>query len=52
MDILRETKNVWGQKMLVGISWDLLWIPVAAAFAFIVVHLLLRFTRRRRQNTI
>jgi ABC-type bacteriocin/lantibiotic exporter with double-glycine peptidase domain len=48
MEILRETKNVWGQKMLVGISWDLLWIPFAAALLFIIIHFALRFNRRKR----
>jgi len=46
MELLRETKNVWGQKMLVGVSWDLLWIPVAAAILFIFVHLIFRTVRR------
>lgn len=50
MELLRETKNVWGQKMLVGVSWDLLWIPVAAALAFLVLHFLNRLRRRRSKH--
>ncbi len=48
LEWLRHTKNAWGQKMLVGVSWDLLWIPVAAAAVVIVIHLVLR---RRRSKT-
>ena len=33
--------------MLLGMSWDLLWVPVALAFAIIVVHQLLRLNSRR-----
>jgi len=46
-ELLRHTKNAWGQKMLVGVSWDLLWVPVIAALLVIAVHLLLRYRRRR-----
>ena len=42
MEVFRFSKNVWGQEMLLGMSWDLLWLPVAAAIAWIVVHQLLR----------
>lgn len=48
MELLRYTKDVFGQKMLVGVNWELLWIPVAAAGLVIVVHFLLRARRRAR----
>ena len=47
MEVFRFSKNVWGQEMLVGMSWDLLWVPVAAAFACIAAHQLLRLALRR-----
>mgnify|MGYP001388494909 FL=1 len=47
MELFRVSKNVWGQEMLLGMSWDLLWVPVAAAFACIVLHLLIRLKSRR-----
>jgi hypothetical protein len=47
-ELLRFTKNVWGQEMLLGVSWDLMWVPVAAAAAFIVVHQIIRFAKSRR----
>lgn len=48
MAVLRYTKDVFGQQMLVGVSWDMLWIPVALAGAVIAVHLVLRARRRTR----
>jgi hypothetical protein len=46
MELLRYTQDVFGQRMLVGINWDLLWVPVAAAGAVIVLHLIKRIVRR------
>lgn len=45
MDVFRVARNAWGQEVLVGMSWDLLWLPVAAALAVIAAHLLARCRR-------
>jgi hypothetical protein len=45
MEILRYTKDVFGQKLLVGVSFELLWVPVALAAAVIVCHQILRARR-------
>ncbi len=47
MELLRYTQDVFGRKMLVGVNWDLVWIPVAAAGALIVLHMALRLWRQR-----
>ena len=47
-ELLRVTKGVWGQKIVVGVSWDLMWVPVAVAVAFIVLHQIIRFAKSRR----
>ncbi|MGI9492389.1 MAG: hypothetical protein ACR2QF_08330 [Geminicoccaceae bacterium] len=46
MEVLRYTKDVFGQKMLVGVSWDVLWVPVALAGVVIILHQILRARRR------
>lgn len=47
MEFLRYQKSVWGEKLLIGVSWDLLWIPFATAAFVIAAHLLLRARQRR-----
>jgi NADH:ubiquinone oxidoreductase subunit K len=46
MEFLRYQQDVFGQKMLVGMNWDVLWLPVAAAAAVIGLHLILKLVRR------
>ncbi|WP_163271000.1 hypothetical protein [Chelativorans alearense] len=46
MEFLRYTQDAFGQRMLVGVNWDILWLPVAAAAAVIVLHLVIRTLRR------
>ena len=48
LELLRFTRNVWGQEMLLGVSWDLMWVPVAAAVAFIVLHQIIRYVKSKR----
>ena len=38
MEILRYTSDAWGQRILEGASWDLLWVFVGAGVLFIVFH--------------
>ena len=40
MEILRYSKDAWGQTVLEGMSWDLFWYFVAAGAAFIVFHMI------------
>lgn len=48
MEVLRYTTDVYGRKLLVGVSWDLLWVPVALAGIAIIVHQFVRARRRLR----
>ena len=38
MEILRSAANPWGQEVLVGIAWDLMWVALIAGAAFVVAH--------------
>ncbi|MCE2423232.1 MAG: cytochrome b/b6 domain-containing protein [Gemmatimonadetes bacterium] len=38
MDFLRTASNPWGQEILVGIAWDLLWAALFAGIVFVVGH--------------
>jgi len=46
MKVLEYQQDVFGQKMLVGVNWDLLWLPVAAATLVIALHLAIKILRR------
>ncbi len=39
MELFRVSRNAWGQEVLLGISWDLIWVFLGAAGLFIVLHL-------------
>jgi cytochrome b subunit of formate dehydrogenase len=38
MEFLRRATNPWGQDVLVGIAWDLMWAAVIVGFLFILAH--------------
>ena len=38
MDILRYRSDAWGQRILDGVSFDLIWVFAGAAVLFIVFH--------------
>ncbi len=50
VDLLRVARNPWGQELLLGLSWELLWLFAGAGALFIVGHALLvrRLASRRR----
>ena len=43
MDLFRTSRDVWGQEVLQGMSWDLIPIFFGAGAALIVGHLLYRW---------
>ncbi len=50
MEILRVSRNAWGQEVLQGVSWDLLWVFVGAGIAFIVGHLIYSFICAKKKQ--
>lgn len=47
MDIATYKKDVWGREVILGASWDLLWVVLVLAFVFIAVHALVMAARKR-----
>ena len=37
MEFVREAANPWGQNVLLGIAWDLVWVAVVAGVAFVAL---------------
>lgn len=50
MELVRITRNAWGQETLEGVSWDLLPVAVGLGAAIIIGHLVWRVMRRRRER--
>jgi len=50
MEILRYSRDVYGQETLQGVSWDLLWLFFGAAAVFIVLHAVYSFVSVRRRT--
>ncbi|HSR71412.1 MAG TPA: hypothetical protein VLL72_03425 [Kiloniellales bacterium] len=40
MELFRVNRDPYGQETLAGLSWDLLWVFVAAGLAIVLVHAL------------
>ena len=38
IELWRRTQNPWGQDILIGVSWDLMWAAVVLAAVFMVGH--------------
>ncbi len=51
MEWLRWERNPWGQEILIGLSWDLVWVAVAAGALLIVAHALVYYWRWRGAST-
>lgn len=45
MEWFRRERNPWGQEILVGLSWDLIWLAVAAGVLFIAGHAIVYYWR-------
>ncbi len=40
MEFLRRASNPWGQDVLIGVAWDLMWLAIIAGLAFTLGHAL------------
>ena len=38
MELWRRAANPWGQDVLIGVSWDLMWLAVIGGLAFVAAH--------------
>ena len=38
MEFFRTAANPWGQNVLLGIAWDLMWVAIIAGLVFVVGH--------------
>ena len=45
IDFLRRAANPWGEEVLIGVSWDLMWLAICASVFFMLGHALWLRTR-------
>jgi len=45
IELFRRTQNPWGQDVLIGVSWDLMWLAIVLSALFLVGHSLWYRTR-------
>jgi hypothetical protein len=42
MELFRVSRDVYGREVLQGVSWDLIWVFLAAGLVIVVAHAVLR----------
>lgn len=47
MEFATYKNDVWGREVLLGVSWDLLWLVIVAAFLAIAAHAIYEASRKR-----
>ena len=50
MDIATYKNDVWGREVLLGVSWDLLWLVIVASFVVIALHAVYEAIRDRGER--
>lgn len=50
MEFATYKNDVWGREVIRGVSWDLLWLVVVAAFIAIAVHAIYQATQKRGER--
>ncbi|MFO7275724.1 MAG: hypothetical protein DIU56_001705 [Pseudomonadota bacterium] len=50
MELVRVSRDVWGQEVLEGVSWDLLPVAFGIGAVVIVGHAIWRLVRRRARS--
>lgn len=50
MDIATYKNDVWGREVLLGVSWELLWLICVIALVIVAVHAMYMATRKRTRR--
>jgi len=45
VELWRKLANPWGQEVLIGISWDLMWAALVFGLGFVAVHCVWTYAR-------
>lgn len=50
MEFWRRAANPWGEEVLIGVSWDLMWLAIAGSVLFMIGHAIWLRTRREEAH--
>jgi cytochrome b subunit of formate dehydrogenase len=50
VEIATYKQDVWGREVLLGVSWDLLWLSIVVPFLIIALHALYQASRKRSEK--
>ena len=50
MELARFKHDVWGREVLLGVSWELLWLVAAAIFTLIILHAIAMLALKTQQR--
>lgn len=50
MEIATYKQDVWGREVLLGVSWELLWLVIVVPFVFIALHALFQASRKKKKR--
>ncbi len=49
MELFRYSSDVYGQRVLEGISWDLFWVVVGISAISIIVHVIVKLLLEKKK---
>jgi len=52
MDLLRTAANPWGQDMLIGVSWDLMYAAIIVSVVYLIGHAVWIKTRPAKEHVV
>lgn len=50
MELWRKLANPWGQEVLIGISWDLMWAALVFGLGFVAVHFVWAYAKSNQSS--
>ncbi|MDH5214964.1 MAG: cytochrome b/b6 domain-containing protein [Gammaproteobacteria bacterium] len=50
VEIATYKNDVWGREVLLGVSWELLWLVIVVPFVFIALHAIFQASRRKKEK--
>ena len=49
MEIIRNKRDVWGDEVILGVAWDLLWVVAVAALLLLAGHAIVMAALAKRK---